>query len=226
MINHERKSKLIKYCIFDLDGTLLNTIDTIAYYVNNALQNHGREPITIAQAKRFVGDGASELIHRSLNALSPESLPMHEAILHEYKSRYDESPLYLTEAYDGIYELIEGLLSRGITLAVLSNKPHTALRSVMAHYFTNKFSAVLGARDGVPLKPNPLALISLMDSLGADPKEVMFIGDTGVDMKTGKNGGVGLTVGVSWGFREREELFRDGADRVVDHPKEILELCQ
>ena len=216
---------MIKYCIFDLDGTLLNTIDTIAYYVNNALQKYGIPPISIEEAKQFVGDGAEKLILRSLEAKAPTRLSLLDGVLTEYKEAYDTEPLYLTEAYEGILKLIRELKERKIALAVLSNKPHSALCAVVSHYFGDSFTVVQGALPGVSLKPDPAPLLSVIGRIDATAGEVMYIGDTGVDMKTGKNAGVALTVGVSWGFRDRAELWECGADRVVDTPREISELC-
>ena len=215
---------MIKLCVFDLDGTLLDTITTITYYVNNALQNHAIDAITTDEAKKFVGDGARELIMRSLKAKAPDKLHLLDEILNEYKSAYDDEPLYLTEAYDGILDMVGALRARGVTLAVLSNKPNGALGSVVNHYFKNSFAVALGAREGVALKPDPTSLLTLIDELGVKPGEVMYIGDTNVDMLTGKSAGVGLTVGVSWGFRDREELLINGADKIVAHPREITEL--
>lgn len=215
---------MIKYCIFDLDGTLLNTLDSIRYYLNRTLGEYGFDGITREECRRFIGDGAKKLVSRALESRGVTDAELCERVLKSYNKAYDSSPYYLTEPYRGIPELISALSSRGITLAVLSNKPDSTARSVVSEFFGDAFSLVRGALDGVKLKPEPDACLEMIKNMGAAPSEVAFIGDTGVDIETGKRATVGFTVGVSWGFREREELIIAGADRVADTPIEILEI--
>ena len=213
---------MIKYCVFDLDGTLLNTIDSIAYYVNKTLQNHKIKPITIDETKRFVGNGAEALIRRCLESRGAyHSEELLHAVHTEYKSQYDTEPLYLTTPYDGISELLVQLRAHGIKLAVLSNKPESAVVPIVESFFPGAFDLVLGAKAGYPLKPDPTRLFDIIKSFSASPSEVAYFGDTATDIETGLAAGVAVTVGVLWGFRDRAELSGAGADAIVSHPSEI-----
>ena len=215
---------MIKCCIFDLDGTLLDTIGTITYFVNYALENYGFSKTTEEECKYFAGDGARTLIRRALDskgaALSDGEF---EEILEFYRNAYDENPLYLTEVFSGIKQLLSDLKCAGVKLAVLSNKPDSAVRPIVEGFFPSTFDLVRGARDGFALKPSAASALKIADELSVCPSECAFIGDTGVDIETGKNLGAKITFGVLWGFRPKKELSDFGADRIVSEPKEILE---
>ena len=213
---------MIKCCIFDLDGTLLDTLPTIQYYMNVTLERHGIAPTSLDDCRRYIGDGARLLVTRALTERGITDKELTERVLNEYKSAYDAEPLHLTKAYEGIHELLTLLSEQGITLAVLSNKPDTAARGVVEHFFPGVFHAVRGGTDGVPLKPIPTAALSICNELGISPSECAFIGDTAVDIVTAENMGAGLSVGVLWGFRDREELERAGARVIVASPLDIL----
>lgn len=209
---------MIKYCIFDLDGTLLNTLPTILYYLNKTLGAFGYSEVTEAQCRRYVGDGAAVLIERALADRGCTDSSEVKRILDIYKAAYDEAPLYLTEPYPGIFDLIDRLKARGITLGVVSNKPDFAARTVVSSFFgEDTFASVVGGREGVRLKPSPDAPLSLLSELGGVPSECAFIGDTDVDIFTGKNMGAALSIGVLWGFRDMDELNRAGADVIVSN---------
>ena len=213
---------MIKACIFDLDGTLLNTLTTINYYVNTTIGDMGLLPISEEQCCSFIGHGARHLIERTLAARGISDEKLIDSTLKTFGARYEGDTLYLTEPYAGIVDMVEELYSAGIRLAVLSNKLDAATVDIIAKFFPGRFAVVHGGRAGVPLKPDPTALFSTMEELGVSPSEVMYIGDTGVDILTGKNGGVKKTVGVSWGYRAVSELVDCGADMIVDHPSEIV----
>lgn len=213
---------MIKACIFDLDGTLLNTLTTIRYYVNQTISELGLSPISTEECCSFIGLGARHLIHSTLKSKGIEDAALTESTLKAYNARYDADTLYLTEPYDGILEMIDDLLSSGIRLAVLSNKPDPTTTDIVYKFFPGSFTVVHGGKPGVPLKPDPTALLSTIDELGCSPDEVMYIGDTGVDVLTGKNAAVCKTVGVSWGYRPVGELSECGADVIIDHPKDIV----
>ncbi len=213
---------MIKCCIFDLDGTILDTITTITYYVNLILEKHGIEPITVDECKYFAGNGAYKLIERSLNSKGIYDRERIESILAEYVPAYDEAPLYLTDAFDGISDMLAELKERGIKLAVLSNKPDTSVKSIVEHFFPGTFDLAAGGKDGVPLKPDPTAAIGILEKLGISEKETAWIGDTSTDIETGKNLGAATSIGVLWGFRKRDELEAAGADLIVSHPAEIV----
>lgn len=217
---------MIKYAIFDLDGTLLNTLTTITYYVNLILKRKGLKEITEEECKYFVGNGARKLIWRAANSRGLTDEAKIAEIFDEYNEEYNAAPLYLTEPYSGIVELVSALKAKNIKLAVLSNKPDAATVDIVPSFFGDSFEVVHGARDNVALKPMPEGVFEICRELSATVDELMYLGDTNVDMMTGKNAKAKLTVGVSWGFRPVAELVEAGADVVVDNPLEILDLIK
>lgn len=218
---------MVKYCIFDLDGTILDTITTITYYVNKTLDVEGLAHITEADAKVFAGNGAYMLIKRTLahHGITDESEVLR--VLDIYKSLYDAAPLYLTEVFSGMREALAELKAAGCRLGVVSNKQNAATVPTVEHFFPGIFDAVSGALDGVPVKPAPDLPRRILDEMGGIPEECAFVGDTYVDMETGSNLGVRRRVGVLWGFRSREELVSAGADIVIDRvealPRAVLD---
>ena len=212
----------IKCAVFDLDGTLLNTIKTINYYLNFALVKNGLSPVGEQECKTFVGDGVKMLLVRAINARGEYSDELYDRIYEDYNSRYNASPDYLTEVYSGVLDMLKELSESGIRLAVLSNKPHIATVGTIERFFDGKFDLVLGGREGVPLKPDPTSLLDAISSLGFTPDECAYIGDSDVDVLTAKRAGVSLTVAVSWGYRTRDVLL--GADFIADMPSDVLRL--
>lgn len=214
---------MIKYAIFDLDGTLLDTIKTITYYVNLVLRRENIREITEDECKYFVGNGAKTLIKRALESRNVFDSEVFCRVYEEYNREYNLNTLYLTKPYENIPELIYELKKRNVSLAVLSNKPDFATKDVIKAFFPCDFAVVHGGREGIPLKPEPDGVFEICKELSADISEAIYVGDTNVDMQTGKRAGAKKTVGVSWGFRTREELMEYGADIIVDSPLEILE---
>ena len=213
---------MIKYCIFDLDGTLLDTLPTIKHYLNNTLLDYGLSPVGDRETRRYIGDGAYQLIYRAFSEQGISDEKTIQKALTEYKAAYDSAPTYLTDYYGGILDALDVLRGAGVILAVLSNKPDCATRAVVESFFGDRFAIARGGIDGIPLKPDNTAPLAISRELSADPTEIAFVGDTSIDIYTGKNMGAALTVGVSWGFREMEELIGAGADVVIDHPSELL----
>lgn len=207
---------MIKALIFDLDGTILNTITTITHFVNETLQKYGILAITESECKTFIGDGARKLIERSLDSRGALSADTLDKILPEYNAAYDENPFHLTEPYEGIPELLSRLKSRGVKLGVISNKPHPTTVSAIAHFYPDTFDVVFGGREGVPLKPSTLAAEEMLAELGVSADEVIYVGDSGVDMTFGKAFGAAYSLGAGWGFRTKEELISAGADSVFE----------
>lgn len=214
---------MTKLCIFDLDGTLSNTIPAIEYFGNNALTKYGFSPISADRYKKLVGNGRDLLIHRMLeenNADTPENF---EKVGAAYDAAYEADPLYLTNPYDRIPELLDSLKEKGVKIAVLSNKPDNVCGDVVRLFFGDRFDAVYGQKDGIPVKPAPDGALMICDELSEKPCDTIFIGDTYVDITTGKNAGM-KTIGVLWGFRDEAELSAAGADYIVANPDEILDI--
>ena len=206
------------HVIFDLDGTLLNTIDDLADAGNHVCAVHGWPVHTVDEFKYMVGNGIPNLVSR----FTPDGLSGDELAqaLAEFSARYDAHKEDKTAPYPGVPALLDALKGAGLRLAVLSNKAHALAGPVVEHYFPGVFAYVQGALPDAPLKPDPTLLRALMAETGAAPETTLFVGDSGVDVLTGKNGG--LTVcGVLWGFREREELKDAGADWIIHSPDQL-----
>ncbi|MEL3907149.1 MAG: HAD family hydrolase [Treponema sp.] len=215
---------MIKACIFDLDGTLTNSLHTIAYFVNTETARHGLPPAPVEDFKYFVGDGARVLINRVLTYHGIENIELENTVLKNYNAAYDADFLHLCTLYDGIEEMIAELRQRNIKLAVLSNKPQPTTEKVIEAFFGKEtFTAAFGQRAGVPLKPDPAGVFEILDLLGCEKSDCLYIGDTAVDVNTGKAGGL-ATVGVLWGFRSREELEGAGASFIIEKPAELIPL--
>lgn len=216
---------MIKACIFDMDGTVSNTINSITYFANNALKKAGLPTIESDVYKKLVGNGAKVLVERMLKTVGADE-SYYEEVAFEYNTKYDEDFLYLTEPYEGILDMLSALKNIGIKVAILSNKPHETAIKVSDALFGGKLVDVCyGGRDGIALKPDPAGVFEIINELGVSKEECLYIGDTATDMKTGKGAGL-YTIGVLWGFRDREELENGGADVIISHPSEIVDIAQ
>ena len=213
---------MIKYAIFDLDGTLLSTLESIRYHLNRTLSAHGLRQITLAECGEFIGNGARKLVTRAVMAGGIDDAELITKVLAEYNAAYNSAPLEHTYPYDGIVELVDALYERGIALGVVTNKPEPTAVQLIEHFFEGKFRFVRGGRAGAVLKPDPTDSLTALRDLGGTPDECIFIGDTYVDILTGKNMGASLSIGVLWGFRTYEELDGAGADIIVKEASEIL----
>ncbi len=212
--------------IFDLDGTLLDTIGDIAEAVNHALQLVGF-PTHEREAYRFmVGSGIMKLFERAL-PLEERTEENIARIREHFLPYYEAHKADLTAPYEGIMELLSELNERGVALAVASNKYHQATKQLVGHYFpTTPFCAVLGHREGMAVKPSPEIVWEIMRTAGVErTEEVLYVGDSDVDMLTAHNAGVDA-VGVSWGFRPKEELAAHRPRAIIDTPSEILKLLE
>ncbi len=212
---------MIRAVVYDVDGTLLDTIDTIAGYANAALEKFGLPTQPTEKYKYFVGNGAKKLVERMIDASGVPQSEYYDKVYEYYNKLYDSSPIGVTKPFDGIPELISDVNKLGIRQAVLSNKPDYATCQVVTHFFPSEFYKVYGGREGIKLKPDPDALLSILRELQVSPSECLYVGDTYVDMLTGKSAGA-FTVGVLWGFRDRAELEEYHADRIVKKPSEIF----
>ena len=211
----------MKAIIFDLDGTLLNTLDDIADSMNYVLQSRGL-PVHPAEAyKLFIGDGVANLTKRA--AADAQSAGHDIAQIEaEYRAEYEKRQADKTAPYAGIPELLAALVERGVKMAVLSNKPHESTTQIIADYFPGiHFDSVLGQRPGRPVKPDPGGVLEILDTLGESRSNIVYLGDSGTDMRVAKT--VGLkAVGALWGFRDRAELTTNGADAFAETPADVL----
>lgn len=219
-----REGREYRCCIFDLDGTLIDTIHALTRTVNLTLEQYDLGPIDEEHTKIFVGDGYQKLVERALLFCGDEKLVHLEDAQVSYLELFKKNCLYRIEAYDGIRELLEYLKENDILIAVLSNKGHDqTVENIEAVFGKNYFNIISGERAGIPRKPDPTAALMTAAALGIAPSDCLYIGDTNTDMKTGIAAGMD-TAGVTWGFRERQELEAFHPEYVVDRPEEIMEL--
>ena len=214
----------IRLAIFDLDGTLVNTITDLGSSVSYALEKLGFPKRTMEEYTRFVGNGTLKLVQRSV----PEEVKGDEAVVARahslFKDYYAEHFCDTSRVYGGMLEALEELKSQGIKLSVLTNKPDEFAVKIMDRLFPKgMFCHVQGAKDGVPKKPDPTAELEIMRLLGEDPSHTVHIGDSDVDVFTAHNAGIGC-IGCSWGFRSRESLVEAGAEAIADKPVELPEI--
>lgn len=215
-----------KCCIFDLDGTLVNSIHALTYCTNIALERCGMGPVTEEQMRKIVGDGYKMQMRRSLIASGDTGLIHYEEILPIYMDVFSKHCLYRLHSYDGIPKLLDFVRERGMKTAVVSNKPHVqAVDTVEAVFGKGFFDEIIGEQEGIPKKPDPTGALTAAKRLGAEPGECLYFGDTNTDMKTGKNAGM-TTVGVLWGFRSREELEEFSPDYLIEKPENMIEILK
>ena len=206
--------------IFDLDGTLLDTIEDLTDSVNHALRLHGFPERTMTEVRRFVGNGASRLIELSI----PDGLanPLFEACLAGFRDHYAEN-MQKTRPYPGIPELLTRLSEQSFRLAIVSNKPDAAAKALSREWFGALIDVVIGESAGIPKKPDPATVHMALKALCSAPSSCAYIGDSEVDVQTARNAGIPF-IGVTWGFRDRETLIHSGAERLVDTPGELAGL--
>ena len=215
-----------KSCIFDLDGTLVNSIHALTYCTNLALAQCGLGQVTEDQMKNIVGDGYKTQMRRSLLACGDEKLLHYEEILPIYMKVFSEHCLYQMHSYEGIPEILTFIKEQGMGIAVVSNKPHAqAVDTVEAVFGKGYFDIILGEQEGIPKKPDPTGALKAAEKLGASPSECLYLGDTNTDMETGKNAGM-TTIGVLWGFRGREELEKFSPDFLIETPEELAKIIK
>jgi phosphoglycolate phosphatase len=214
-----------KAVIFDLDGTLLDTLTDISQAANRVLSQNGFPTHPIDAYRGFIGDGVNMLFRRALpddDRDTPTVSRCAEVFPNVYRAMWNVH----TKPFDGITQLLDELTGRSIQLAVLSNKPHEFTRLCVQEYLSDwEFAAVYGQREGIPRKPAPVGAISIADELGQLVSHCVFLGDSAVDMQTAHNAGM-LAVGAVWGFRTRAELEAAGANHVIEHPGQLVEIFE
>lgn len=214
-----------KLVIFDLDGTLLNTLGDLTQSVNHALREcgvhitHDKETI-----RTFVGNGIGKLLERSLPQECRNEAGLNR-MRDEFFPYYDQHSAELTEPYPGVVALLQQLQEHGFLIAIASNKYQEATERLVHHYFPNiNFACIYGQRHNVPIKPHPQIVLDIIKEAGVVPEQVLYIGDSGVDMQTAHNAQVDA-VGVTWGFRSTEELESYHPIAIVDSAAQILTIC-
>ncbi len=210
----------MKAVIFDLDGTLLNSLTDIAESVNLILNKHNLPEHPISAYNYFVGYGIEKLVE---NALPKDfNSDNFSSFLTDVKVEYKKRQILKTKPYDGIIEMLKEFNKRKISISILSNKPDEFTKLVVNHFFADiKFDFILGSRTDVPRKPNPQAVYEIIDELNIPKEKFYFVGDTATDMQTSVNAEI-QGIGVSWGFREVAELKSSGAKFIINEPNEIF----
>lgn len=213
---------MIKACIFDLDGTLADTLSTIANYGNTALKAHSYKTIEIDTYKHLAGDGRNELIRRMLRTVGDEELKGYEKVGKTYDTLYENDVIGYTKPFEGMKDLLICLKKKHIKIAVLTNKPNNVVPEIIEVLFGRGFfDACLGQTDNIKRKPSPDGALLIVEQFNILPEECLYIGDTNVDMQTGNSAGM-PTVGVLWGFRDKQELLDSGAKYIAEKPMDIL----
>ena len=212
---------MYSYVIFDLDGTLLNTIDDLADTGNHVCALHGWPVHSVEEYKRMVGNGIPKLVERFAPAGTDQ--PTLDQAFGEFMDWYGIHKEDKTAPYPGMDEAARKLREAGVSIAVLSNKADEMAGPVVEHYYPGVFPIVQGALPQLPTKPDPTLLHKLMERMGAKPEATLFVGDSNVDIRTAKNGNL-TSCGVLWGFRSRQELEAEGADYLVAQPRELVQL--
>ncbi len=209
---------MIKAVLFDLDGTLTDTLTDISNAMNRALRIHGLPEWPRDAYRYLVGNGAKILSERCVR----DRAELAPAVRQTYQAYYETHTLVETRPYDGIPELLHLLARRGLKLTVLSNKPDADTKNVVRHFFPEiPFALVRGQVEGVPVKPDPAGAIALAEEIGVQPAEILYLGDTSVDMQCAVAAGM-FPVGALWGFRDEKELRESGAALIAQTPLDVL----
>lgn len=215
---------MLKALLFDLDGTLLDSLTDIASAMNRMLAERGLPPCATDDIRRMVGDGMRQLVVRALPADQQDDATV-DACLTAYRGHYERLWQTATRPYQGIPELLAELRRRNFRLGVISNKAHRFTVPMTEHFFgAGGFDLVLGQRDDVPRKPDPAAALEAAKRLGVSTDECAYVGDSGIDMQFAANSGM-TGIGVTWGLRDADELLAAGANHLVHAPVEVLTLC-
>ncbi len=210
-----------KAVIFDLDGTLVDTLADLSDAMNFALKKLAQPARTVDDCRMMIGSGVRNFAKR---ALKEDKQHLVDDIVVEMRAFYTKNCLNRTRLYDGIPQMVSQLTSGGIALAVCTNKNQEDARRIIDHFFGGSvFDQVVGARQGCPIKPHRQVTAAIVDSFGLNPREMVFVGDSDIDIATAENGQIPF-IGVSWGFRSADELRAAGGKIIIDFPEELVKL--
>lgn len=213
--------KKIDTIIFDLDGTLLNTLDDLTDSVNYVLSLYGFPNRKITEIKSFVGNGVGRLIELCVS--DGINNPKYEKCLADFRDHYSTNIQNKTDAYQGINELLKQLVKENYKIAIVSNKFDAAVKKLNQVYFGEYIKVAIGESENVSRKPAPDTVFKALEELGSSADRAVYVGDSEVDVKTAENSGI-VCIGVTWGFRDREVLENEGADYIIDRPEELLKV--
>lgn len=213
---------MFKLAIFDMDGTLLNTLADLAEACNHALSEGGFPVYKVDEYKDFIGRGPMYLVEQALPEANRDDATLKKT-REAFSAYYDKHSLDFTKPYDGVADAIKSAREAGVSIAIWSNKPNEFAVNLSEKFFAGLIDLPVGSKEGVPLKPDPAVGVEIMRHFGVSPDETVYIGDSGVDMQTGKGLGA-YTVGVTWGFRPKDELQKCGADVIVDNVEQLIKI--
>lgn len=215
---------MIKLCIFDLDGTVVNSLNSIAFFANQTLQAFGLEPFPTDDYRHLAGGGARKLMTNLIHARGAD-ISLLDDMVSDWLGRYESNAFYLTETYDGIIDMLKTLKKMGIKTAIVTNKSERVAKQIIEGSFGmpgDLIDVSISEHPNMVLKPAPDELLNVGAQFGISMTETLYIGDHGIDMLTGKNAGA-IACGVTWGFHSAEELISSGADIVIDTPNQIID---
>ena len=217
---------MIKAVIFDLDGTLLNTLNALSFCISKTMKHFGLKEIDIEHTRYFVGEGAKKFVDRALIYNGDTDLKLANEAYKVYDEIFAVDCLKDVKPYEGITKLLNSLKAMGIKSVVLSNKSQLGVEKNINEIFgAGVFDLIYGERAGIPKKPDPTSLNMIIEELGLSKPEILYVGDTATDMKTALRAGV-TSIGVLWGFRDEVELRENKADYIINNPSEILEIIK
>lgn len=212
----------VKAILFDLDGTLLDTIQDLSDALNTALAANGYPPHSADEYRLMIGEGIHHLAKQALPPSERDDVQCIEEFIARIRKEYGRRWNVKTTPYEGVPELLDELTTRGMELSVLSNKPHAFTCLSVKHFLSRwRFAQVVGQRSDVPMKPNPFAALEIARQLGIAPERFLYVGDSGVDMQTACAAGM-KSIGVLWGFRGKDELLSSGAQHLIEHPLDLI----
>lgn len=215
---------MIRLVIFDLDGTIVNTLESLAYTANRVMERMGLAQMPSENFRMYAGNGGRKMVSRCLNDAGDSGASRIDEAMKLYAEEFEEGCIYKVKAYPGMEDTLDDLREYGVQLAVCTNKAQKYAQKVTdAVYGHNYFNYVLGDGNGHALKPDPEGLLHIAESLGVTPEECVYVGDSDVDMITGKAAGM-YTVGAAWGFRPKSELAACEPDQIIEHPEELLNI--